>query len=268
MKRVNKVKNALRNNKMAFGTGGQIASPEVVEIIGSQGLDFIWIDMEHGHFGVDSLPSLVRASETYGMAPIVRVLYNEPSLIMQVLDIGAMGVIVPGISSKADAEKAIHAGKYHPAGMRGSCPWTRAAGYNISSGEWGEFIKWSNEETMVWLLVEGKEGVDNFDEIISVPNVDVVLLGAFDLSQSLGIPGQIDHPMVKEAFKRMVDKATEKGITLGTVMIADTSNPEAITRGVEEWASVGGKILTIGGDRPILSDAYKMVLENAIRGIK
>jgi len=263
-KRTNKVIQALKENRMALGTAVQIASPEIVEIIGNQGFDFVWIDMEHGHFGVESMVSMVRAADANALTPIVRVLYNEPSLIMQVLDAGAMGVIVPGISSKAEAEAAVKAAKYYPMGMRGSCPWTRATGHCTS--DWNKHVKWSNEETMVWLLIEGKEGVDNFDEIIEVPNVDVILFGAFDLSQSLGIPGQIDHPKVQEALGKMITKTQTKGMAIGTVTIAET-DPEAIKNSVTEWDKIGGRVVCLGGDRPLLSAVMANALKSAKEGL-
>ena len=263
-KRINKVKKALKENRMVLGTAAQIASPEIVEIIGNQGFDYVWIDMEHGHFGVESMVSMVRAADAYGLAPIVRVLHNEPSLIMQVLDSGAMGVIVPGISSREDAEKSVQAAKYYPLGMRGSCPWTRSTGHCTS--DWNSHMKWSNEETMVWLLIEGKEGVENFDEIVQVSNVDVILLGAFDLAQSLGVPGQINHPKVKEALEKMIVKAQAQGVVLGTVTIAETDS-EAIKASVADWKKVGGRVVCLGGDRPLLSAVMASALKSAQEGL-
>lgn len=255
----NKVLDALKKNQMVLGSAAQMISPEVVEIIGNQGYDFVWIDMEHGHFGVEGMVSMVRAADAFDVTPIVRVLYNEPSLIMQALDAGAMGVIVPGISSKEDAEKVINAAKYYPIGMRGSCPWTRSAGHCTT--DWNGHLEWSNRETSVWLLIEGKEGFENFDEIIQVPHVDVILLGAFDLSQSLGLPGQMDHPLVQNTLNIMINKALARKIALGTVTVA--IDLATVKEDATAWKQAGGRVLCLGGDKPLLSGVMKSVLQSA-----
>ena len=258
----NKVKIALREKRMVLGTAAQIASPEVVEIIGNQGFDFVWIDMEHGHFGVESMVSMVRAADTCSLVPMVRVLHNEPSYIMQVLDAGAMGVIVPGISTREEAEKAVQAAKYYPLGSRGSCPWTRATGY--CAKDWNKHTQWSNEETILWLLIEGKEGIENLEEILRVPGVDIVLLGTVDLAQSLGIPGQIDHPMVKKALSQMIDIAQAQNVSLAKVTVAET-DADAIAASVAEWRDIGGQVICLGGDRPLLSNILSNTLKAAQR---
>jgi 4-hydroxy-2-oxoheptanedioate aldolase len=252
VRRVNKVNQALANNQMALGTWVQMNSPEIVEIIGNQGYDFVIIDMEHGNFGIESVVHMIRAAEASGVTPIVRVPHIEPSLIGQVLEAGAMGVAVPGISTKYEAEQSVEAAKSAPLGNRGACPWVRASGHCISMSESPRYLQWVNEETSVWLLVEGAEGVANFDEIISVPNVSVILLGIFDLSLSLGIPGQFDHPKFIKAHKEMIAKAREKNITLGGIAFYDI-DPEIMKKAAAEWKSAGGQILTIGGDRPIMA---------------
>lgn len=248
--KVNRVKEALKNGKTAVGTWVQMSSPEIVEVVGYQGFDFVIIDMEHGQFGLDTVPSMVRAAEASGVTPVVRVYENNESLILKVLDSGAMGVLVPGISNKEQAEKAVKAAKYGPEfGTRGGCPWTRAVQYN--SLNWQAHVKWSNEETMVWLLIEGKEGVENFDQILTVPYIDALVMGPFDLSQSLGVPGELDHPLVLNALKEMVEKANKKGVEMVAVMLSEMSQDQ-IQTSVKFWSELGCRIMTVGGDRPLL----------------
>jgi 4-hydroxy-2-oxoheptanedioate aldolase len=145
--KTNKVKLAQSQGQIAFGAWIRISSPDVVEAAGYQGYDFVVIDLEHGGFGLDTVPSMVRAAEAADVAPVVRVPGIEESTILKVLDAGAMGVLVPGISTKEQAERAVRASKYAPLGNRGACPWIRATGYKIQ--DWTAHVKWSNEETMV-----------------------------------------------------------------------------------------------------------------------
>lgn len=256
----NLVKECIREGKTALGTWVQMASPEIVEAVGYQGYQFVIIDMEHGHFGFDTAYQMVRAADAAGITAVVRIPANEESMILKVLDTGAMGVLVPGIGSKAEAEKAVAAAKYAPRGNRGACPWTRAGKYCTS--EWNQHAQWSNEETMVWLLVEGQDGVKNFDEILSVPDVDALMMGPFDLSQSMGIAGQLDHPLLLEALNAMTQKAKAKNVNMIAVMLSELT-PAEIQKSVRKWSDLGCNIMTIGGDRGIICKGFKAILDSA-----
>ena len=256
----NKVKECRRQGKAALGTWVQMASPEIVEAVGYQGYDFVIIDMEHGHFDFDTTHQMVRAADAGGITPVVRVPANQDSLILKALDMGAMGVLVPGISTKEQAVSAVRAAKYAPLGTRGACPWIRATQYNTEN--WVQHAQWSNEQTMIWLLVEGQEGVQNFDDILTVPNIDAMMLGPFDLSQSLGIPGQLDHPLLIKTLQGMVRKANARKIDVIAVMLSELQ-PEDIKASVQKWSTLGCKIMTVGGDRGIICTGFKTILARA-----
>lgn len=258
--KVNKLKEALRTGKTVFGTWAQIGSPEVVETIGYQGYDFVIIDMEHGQITIETAGAMVRAAEATHISPIIRVPYNEASMIMHALDSGADGVLVPGICSKEAAEAAVKAAKYAPLGSRGACPWVRAAQYY--SRDWAVHVKHSNEDTMVWLLVEGKEGVDNFDEILKVPHIDGIVTGPVDLAETLGISGQLEHPMLQKALENMANKAKEQNIHLIAAMIGEIT-PEEISRSTQKWSRLGCKIMTVCGDHGILCTHFNWALQSA-----
>lgn len=204
------------SGRKLLGMFVQSTSEEMVEIIGYAGFDFVIIDMEHGPLDIEGALRLVRAADASGITSIIRVAENSSIAILKALDIGASGIIVPGISSKEDAERAVRSAKYTPLGNRGACPCVRANRYG---GGRADYLKEANYETSVILLVEGKEGMSSFDDIISVPYIDGVMLGPFDLSMSLGVPGDIYNPMVRNAMKDMVKKAKEKGIYIGTFSV-------------------------------------------------
>ena len=206
------LKQKLKKGEVVLGTFNAIPSAPVVEIIGSSGLDFIVIDTEHGPVNIESAENLVRAAELSGITPIVRVSHNEPDLILKALDIGSHGVQVPHVSTKEEAEEAIRCAKYHPKGERGYSPFTRAAKYGIEAK--GHAAK-SNENTIVVINVEGAEGIKNLRKIADVPDIDVIFIGPFDLSQSLGKPGDVYDPEVINHVKSSAALIRNKGKACG-----------------------------------------------------
>jgi 4-hydroxy-2-oxoheptanedioate aldolase len=256
----NNIKTCLASGTPCFGTWVQMASPEVVEAAGYQGYDFVIIDMEHGHFDFDTAQAMIRAADAVGTTPVVRVAANEPYLILKALDMGAMAVLVPGIASREDAAKAVQAAKYPPAGSRGACPWTRATRY--CTGDWAQHAARSNAETMIWLLVEGAEGIGHIDAILTVPDIDAIMMGPFDLSSSLGIAGQLDHPLLLAKLQELTAKTKARGVNMIAVMLSET-RPEEIRAAVRKWTGLGCQIMTVGGDRAILTSGFRALLDHA-----
>lgn len=209
----NRLKERLINGEMILGSWNIIPSPEIVEIAGHAGLDFIIIDSEHGPVGLEAATNSIRAAEAIGITPLARVPTNEPYLILRALDIGAYGVQVPHISTKADTVAVLENVKYYPLGKRGLSPFTRAAGYGKDEKT---HVADSNENTMVILNIEGAEGIKNLNDIIEVPGIDVIFFGPYDISQSLGKPGKIDDPEVVDLIKKSVVTLRKKGLACGS----------------------------------------------------
>ena len=173
---------------------------EIVEIVGLLGSDFVFLDGEHGALGLPEIAGLVRAAECVGITPIARVPSNAPDVILRYLDIGVQGIVVPNVNSREEAERAVKAVKYYPLGERG-CGYGHAMDYLLTQS-FSQYVKEANRETMVITQCESKEGLDNLEEIVNVPGIDIIFIGPADLSQSLGVPGQLDHPLVEEAVAR------------------------------------------------------------------
>ena len=210
----NNIQAKLNKGEYVVGPFMKLPSPVVVEIMGLAGFDYVIIDCEHGPLNVLQAEDMVRAAKLTGISPVIRVGDNDPVMISRALDIGADAVQVPQIGNKQDAESAVKAAKFSPQGQRGVCRYVRAAEYtNIDKFTY--FPK-ANKETMVIIHVEGDEGVSNIDDILTVEGVDVIFLGPYDLSQSLGVPGQVDHPKVIEKMEQVIIKAKEKGKVIGT----------------------------------------------------
>lgn len=211
----NELKRRLKKGEYVIGTWGDIPSPTVFNVLGASGLDFAIIDMEHGPFSIETAENCVRSLDSEKCAPIIRVPKNDEAYIVNALDIGAHGIIVPHIDSTADVEKAISNIKYHPIGQRGFTPYTRAGGYSKDNIE--KHAETENKETMIILIIEGKKGIRNLDKILEYDNIDVIYIGQYDLSQAIGMPGKVNHLKVIEFMEKNVNKIKETGVAVGSL---------------------------------------------------
>ena len=247
-----RLKKVLDEGGIGFGATVQIPATAIVEILGRAGFDFAIIDTEHGLFDMTTAGELIRAGHGAGLSPIVRVLKNDETLIMKALDLGAEGVIVPHISTRDDAERAARACRYGSGYVRGACPLVRAADYGLS--EWRAYEKESNEKTLFFALIEDLEGARNVEEIASVDGVDVVVLGAFDMSVSAGYSGNVAHPAVQEALDRMLVTCADAGIP---VMHALSNGPD-----VDAWVKRGVRLMYQSADSAVFARACRSFLDS------
>ncbi len=213
MRKENFLKQKLSAGKFALGVFCEIPSAAVINIIGCAGIDFVIIDSEHGPISMETAEDMIRAAEVEKMSPIIRVGENHPWLILRALDIGAHGVQVPQISTREQAQQAVRYAKYAPLGERGLSPFTRAGAYSLQKST--THTAEANKNTMVILNVEGVEGIRNLDEILKVEGVDVVFVGPYDLSQSVGKPGKVDDPAVVDAIRKCAQKIRAAGKVAG-----------------------------------------------------
>jgi 4-hydroxy-2-oxoheptanedioate aldolase len=208
------LKARLQRGEMSYGPFMKLAEPAAVEVFALAGFDHVIIDMEHGPLSVETAQNLVRAGRLHGLAPLIRVPRNDASEILRALDIGAEGVHVPQINSAEAAREAVDACYFHPLGHRGVCRFVRAAEYtHIPSPE---HFAGSNERVLPVLHIEGQAGVAALPQILEVPNLGVVFLGPYDLSQSCGVPGEVTHPLVVEKMREAVALARSRGVVVGT----------------------------------------------------
>ncbi len=195
------LKNKLKKRELTIGSWITIGHTVVAEIMARAGYDWLTVDMEHSAIALDIAQELIRVIELCGVAPLVRVGENDPNLIKRVMDAGAHGVIVPMVNSKDDAEKAVASVQYPPKGFRG-VGLSRAQKYGA---DFEGYKKWNEQESIVIVQIEHINAVENLEAILSVPGVDGFIIGPYDLSGSLGVPGQFDHPEVLAALKRVRD---------------------------------------------------------------
>ena len=218
----NKLKQKLLAGQPAFGVSVMFPSPQVVEMVGRLGFDWVLLDCEHGSLSPESVELMAMAAESTGLTPIARPWTNSPEAILRVLDRGAMGVQIPHVNTANDAKHAVEAVKFHPMGTRGLAAGTRPAGYGFA-GSASDYVQEANRETLVCVQLEEAEALRNLDEILRVDGVDVLFLGPSDLSQSLGYPGRSDIPEVREAMDRAFAAIVAAGKVPGS-----TGNVQAI----------------------------------------
>lgn len=246
MLRSNKLKRALADGKAVFGLLNSIPSPLVVEMIAYAGYDFVILDMEHVCINPETLENMVRAAECAGLTALVRVPNAAPETILRALDCGALGVVVPHVRNRAEAEQVVAASRYHPLGSRGISG-GRTTGFGTI--DLLTYFKRANAEIMVVLMIEDRAGIANLEEIVSVPGVDMILEGAIDLSQSYGVPGQSQHPDVQAAI-----------MDIATVCAHHTVHFCAMPRVPEQfgrWQAYGVQAYLLGDDRSVCFRALK-----------
>jgi 4-hydroxy-2-oxoheptanedioate aldolase len=221
----NKVKIRIAEKKPVLGCIVNGPYPALVEILGLVGFHFVFIDQEHSSLSLSQCEDLIRASELRDIVPIVRVPENNPKQILHFLDIGAMGLILPDIRSREEAEAVVQASKYAPMGNRGLAT-TRSADYGFGKPK-PELFKQANDETLLIGIIESQEGVENASEIMGVKGIDGCFIGTSDLSMSMGHLGNVNHEEVKKATKKILDCAIEQGKFVG-IVVRDGESPKTL----------------------------------------
>ncbi len=250
--RKNLTKEKIQAGKTAYGAFINMCCPPIVEMFGLLGFDFVVIDAEHGPLGVENCEHMVRAADSVQITPIIRIAMNIPQNILRYLDIGASGVQMPMINTRADAESVVRAVKYPPEGRRGLAG-VRAANYGIA-GSLGDYVKEANRETMVIVHVETVEAMKNIEETLTVPGIDVIFIGPTDLSSSMGYPGQFNHPEVQKTIDNLVTKIRAAGKVAGTTAFDPDSLRKRREQGFQYITHAIGPMLA-SSVRPYLSAA-------------
>ena len=237
----------LHSGPSIIATFSMIGSPEIVQLLATAGFEAVVLDMEHGPLDFSMLNVLIPAARAAGIHAIVRVRHNEASLISSALDVGAAGVLVPQIDSGTAAASVVTAARFKPLGQRGVNPYTRAAGFHANR-TWFEA---ANSEVAVLVMVEGRSGIDNLQEILATPGIDAIFIGPFDLSQALGVPGQVDHPSVLQTIESIVASAAARNVA--TAVFAPT--PALGKR----WLRLGVQMVAVGYDTALALEGFRSV---------
>lgn len=246
------LKQVLRSGGVTIGSWITLAHPAIAEIMAKAGFDWLAVDLEHSVITIREAEELIRVVELCGVTPLVRLAANDPVQIKRVMDAGAHGVIVPMVNSREEAERAVAAVKYPPSGRRG-VGLARAQGYGT---RFDAYRDWLERESLVIVLIEHINAVKNLTDILSVEGVDGFIVGPYDLSGSLGMPGQFEHPSMIAALSEVqrVISDRETGAVAGYHVVPP--QPDLVIRKIQE----GYRFLAYGVDMLFLGEMCRMGL--------
>jgi 4-hydroxy-2-oxoheptanedioate aldolase len=251
-KDAHKMRDKWRRGEPTLGPFVQLPAPGEIEIFAFVGFDFVIVDLEHGAINLETAENMMRAAHAQGIVPIVRPLANRTELIVAALNIGAAGVLVPHVDSAAEARAAVAATQFRPQGLqrlddrdmfkRGVCPFVRAADYSAAKGP--AYYSAANDAVISGILLEGQSAYDELDEILEIEALDLILVAPYDLSQSLGVTGDVYHESVIATVRSVADRARTSGKVVG--VFAEDPRLGA------DWARQGVRFISMDVDSQIM----------------
>lgn len=237
----------------SFGTWSQIDSPEVIDMLGMSGFDFIVIDCQHAPFGIETAERMARAAAANGLAAAVRVSRLDEVEILKALDAGISHVVIPDIASAREAARAVDATRFGPRGGRGACPCVRSGGHFVR--DWRGYAAREEARTGVIALIESAEGIAAVEAIAKTPGLTALMAGPFDLSVSLGLQGDWRAPRVADALRRLARAAGENGLPV--IMPVFSPDPGECRDLVDRWTELGVGCFMIGSDKILIANAFQ-----------
>ncbi|MGH9325220.1 MAG: HpcH/HpaI aldolase family protein [Terriglobia bacterium] len=237
---INRVKEALRAGKCQFGAGwSQFRSQDVARILQTAGFDWAFIDAEHGGFGIETVRDICLAAAQAGITPVVRVADLQYSLMARALDCSSQGIILPRVESADLLKRAVAWTKFPPEGTRGYGLGGPQLGYQTHP--FADVIRHMNANTLVVLQIETVRAFEVREELLAVPGIDAVLIGPADLSVSLGIPGEFQHPRMVETIEGIRDACVRRGVAPGIHMRSPALAKFWVERGMR-FVSCGNEV--------------------------
>jgi 4-hydroxy-2-oxoheptanedioate aldolase len=226
----NKTKDKLNNNQPVYGVISTSDDPQLAELFGLSGFDYYILDAEHGLVDPAQAVNVIRACERADITPLVRIGPKDPKLVLQYLDAGMLGVMMPGLETVEEVQMLVDAVKYAPIGKRG-VGLSRASGYMAYTSEAPEYINFANKQTMVIIQFEDENLLDNFPAMCAVEGVDACMIGPRDFSLNMGFPDGPNHPEVQKVIDKAISIMKEAGITAGITAGTRADSEEQVARG-------------------------------------
>lgn len=223
----NRLKRDLAAGKVSIGATITVNSPVIAELMSHIGFDWLWFEMEHTSLSVEAVLTMLQATNGADVTTVVRVPWNDKVMIKRVLDTGPDGIIVPLVNSRAEAEAAVRAMKYPLRGERGA-GLSRAQTYGLNMEA---YMQTADQEVMTIAMIEHIQAVENIEEILAVDGIDSVMVGALDLSGSMGLLGQTSHPKVEEAIQTVLAASKKANVPCGIITVAPEQANERIKQG-------------------------------------
>jgi len=256
MLKENLTKQRLNRGEVVYGTMVRmIRTPEVIPVLATAGWDYIVVDTEHCAYNSETLKDLALAASYEPLSMLVRVPDKHYHQLAQTLDFGANGLVIPRVETEEQASLIVESTKYFPMGQRGASK--TSVGARFPDCGTMEYLEWANRETLIVVQIESEMGVENADKILAFDGIDAVMIGPFDLSQSMGIPGEMDNPRLQDAFSRVIEACQKNGVAPGIHL----QSYEA----VERWVGEGMRFITFQYDMSLLRDRSIEALERLRR---
>jgi 2-keto-3-deoxy-L-rhamnonate aldolase RhmA len=244
--RHNKVKQALMQGEIQVGTWiTTIRTPQITQMIAAAGFDFVYIDMEHSCLSIETVGDLCYAALAAGLVPIVRPAGKDPHLLTRPLDNGAMGLLIPHVDTRDEAEAVVKAIRFPPLGERGLNLMGPHTGFCRANGE--EYVRSTHAETLLLVQIESEKGINNLDQILSLDGVDGGVIGRADLSTDLGLPGQTNHPEVVRRVEMLIT-ACHRYKKIPGLLVQDVAS-------AKEWISKGVRLVPYANEVSLLVNA-------------
>jgi len=249
----NKLRQALLDRELTFGTWQQLGHPGITEILANAGFDWICVDMEHGAIDLETMTNIFRTIDAYNCVPVARLPLNDPVWIHRTLDAGARALIIPMVKNAQEAEAAIREAKFPPRGARGY-------GYSRANRHSADFEAYSNEandEIAMIMQIEHKDAITHLDAILGVDGVDGLFIGPLDLSGSMGITGQMEHPDMVAALDKYMSACKARGTSAGTHIVQPNE------QNIRATIAAGYTLIALGLDNSLLHSVSSQVLAAA-----
>jgi len=232
------LKTKLQNNQLTLGSWITLGNTSIAEIMAKANFDWLVVDLEHSVINIDIAGELIKTIDLCGVTPLVRLTSNDVNQIKRVMDAGSHGIVVPMVNTPEEAEQAVAATRYAPAGSRG-VGLARAQGYGVS---FQDYLKWQTDGPVVIVQIEHKDAIENLENILKVPGVDGFIIGPYDLSCSMGIPGEFEHPDFITAVNEIRNTGKKLGCPSGIHIV------EPDTQRLEQSVSEGYKFIAYSVD--------------------
>jgi len=244
----NRLKRDLAAGTPSLGVTIISGSSVIAELLSRAGFDWLWLEMEHNTVGDQDVLSMLQATNGAEVSTIVRVPWNDKTLIKRAVDAGPDAILVPLVNTREEAEAAVRAMKYPPLGERGA-GLARAEAWGLSLGE---YYASANDEVLTFVMIEHRMAVENIDEILAVPGIDGLMIGALDLSGSMNLLGQTDHPEVEAAVQRVLAAAKQAAKPCGTVALDPDTAVKRIDQGFNPVIVAIDVLMLIGASKSVL----------------
>lgn len=249
------IKRKLAAREPSIGTWMSMAHPSIAEILSASGYEWVVIETEHTAIDASEVLRLIMAIQGNGSIPLVRMAGIDPLQAKTVLDSGAAGVLVPNVNTREEAEACVAMTKYPPVGRRG-VGLARAQGYGTA---FDDYVTRANEGTLLFVQIEHVEAVRNVEEILKVEGIDGTFIGPYDLSMSMGLPGQLDHPKVRAAMDRVLEATLSAGRAAGIHLV----QPDRAPSRLRECLAQGYRFVALGTDILFLGDGSRALAQEA-----